>query len=551
MIVLLFALVLSAAPQSAQPTPPVPPAPATIRGRIVRSDNVPLRLARVRLTSANARPLGFPVLTDEDGRYEFADVTPGSYYVLASKSGYLTIAFGQRRASDRGDPITAAAGAVVEHVDLILPRAAIVAGVITDENGEPLENTAVSVWQIRFSAGRRRLTGVPGASTRKTDDRGRYRLFGLQPGRYLVGAVVGQLLPDQSTLDVPGYSRTYFPGTANPTEAEIVDVRPGQDAMNIDFSLVRGPTARVSGIALSSDGEPVQGLTMIPSFRSGAVAIDPVGARTRLDGSFEFENVAPGEYVVQAARPRASQSAEGEFGAQYVTVSGADVDGVIVQMSAGSEISGRVVFEDGDPPKPGGFELQPAPVDLDLTSLIGRSTASADAYENWTFAMRGINGPRRLRVTRAPEGWMLRRILHDGIDITDAVQTFGTIEQSMANVEVVMTRAVTAIGGSVTDRRGAPAIDAAVVAFSADRSLWYPGSRFVGRADVRRSGAFIIPLLAPGDYRVAVVDKSRVADVSGEIEDPDFLESLLAGSTRITLTDGGRPSVALKMPGTP
>ncbi len=318
--------------------------------------------------------------------------------------------------------------------------------------------------------------------------------------------------------------------------------------MNVDFSLVRGQTARISGAAFSSDGEPVQGLTMTPSFRSGAVATDPVGARTRPDGGFEFENVGPGDYVVQAARPRASQSTEGEFGAQFVTVSGADVNDVIVQMSVGSEISGTVTFEDGDPPKPGGFELQPSPVDLDLTSLIGRSIASADAYEDWTFAMRGINGPRRLRVTRAPDGWMLKRILHDGMDITDSVQRFGTQEESIANVEVVMTRAVTAIGGTVTDSRGAPAVDAAVVAFSTDRSLWYAGSRFVGRADVRRTGSYAIAMLAPGDYHVAVVDKTRVEDVIGEIENPEFLESLIATATRLTLREGGHPSIAFKMP---
>ena len=78
--------------------------------------------------------------------------------MTASKLGYMTVAFGQRRASDRGDIVTVAAGATVEHIDIVLPRGGVIAGRITDENGDPVENTAVGVWQIKFSAGRRRLT---------------------------------------------------------------------------------------------------------------------------------------------------------------------------------------------------------------------------------------------------------------------------------------------------------------------------------------------------------------------------------------------------------
>jgi hypothetical protein len=543
MTVLLLALLLQTSPQSAAPPPPT----GSIRGRVVRADGFPVRRARVRLTSIGEALYHPGVPTDEDGRYEFPEVKPGSYVISVSKLGYATAAFGQRRPTDRGDPVTVTAGATVEHVDITLPRAAVVTGVISDENGEPIENSSVSVWQIRFSAGRRRLVSVPGVPSRRTNDLGRYRLFGLRPGRYLVSAVVGQLIPGEPTLDVPGYVRTYFPGTPIPTEAQAVDVRVGVDALNVNFSLARGRTARISGAAFSSTGEPVQNLTLMPSYRSSAIATDSVGARTHIDGSFEFANVSPGEYVVQAARPRANQSTEGEFGAQFVTVNGVDVDDVVIHMSAGSSISGRVIFEDGEPPKAQDFEISPTPVDLDLTPLVGNPTASANAYEDWTFAMRGINGPRRLRVTRAPSGWMLKSILHAGMDITDLPLTFGTSEQSLADVEVVMTSHVTAIAGAVVDERDKAVSDAAVVAFAADRSLWYAGSRFVGHADAGRDGAFNIRALAPGDYHVAVVDKRQVVDVNGEIENPEYLESLVAHATRVTLSEGQRTTLTLKM----
>ena len=543
MTALLLAWLLQTSPQAV----PVPPPTGSIRGRVVRADGFPVPRARVRLTSTEPGFYNPAVPTDDDGRFEFSDVRLGTYLVSASKVGYATAVFGQRRESDRGDPIRVTAGASIEHIDLTLPRGAVIAGVISDENGEPVENTSVGVWQIRFIAGRRRLVAVPGVQARRTNDLGRYRLFGLRPGRYLVSAVLGQQIIGEPTLDVPGYLRTYFPGTPIPTDAEFIEVRPGLDALHVDFSLARGRTARVTGTAFSSTGEPMQGLAMIPSYRSSPIATDSVGARTRPDGSFEFANVSPGEYVVQAARQRANQSTEGEFGAQLVTVNGVDVSGLEIHMSAGSSISGRFVFEDGTPPAPRGFELSPTRLDPDSRPFVGNATANANAYDDGTFAMYGINGPRRLRVTRAPGGWMLKSILHNGSDITDAPLDFGTAEQSLADVEVIMTSRVTAIGGTVSDARGGAVSDAAVVAFATDRSLWYEGSRFVGRAAAARDGTYSVTALAPGDYYVASVDTRQVVDVNGEIENPEFLESLIANATRVTVAEGARVTVALKM----
>jgi hypothetical protein len=541
----MTALLLAALLQA--PALPAPVATTgTVRGRVVRADGLPLRLARVQLSSSERLFSPDAVPTDDDGVFEFSDIRPGLYYLRASKFGYITVAFGQRRASDRGDIVAVAAGATVDHIDIVLPRGGAIAGRITDENGDPVENVAVGVWQIKFSAGRPQLTAVPGAPTRRTNDLGRYRLFGLPAGRYLVGGVVGQINPGRPIVDLPGYARTYFPGTPDPIEAETVDVRAAQDTLNVDFSLVPARMARISGSAFDAAGEPVQNLSLAPSYRSGAVATAPVGARTSPDGTFDFPNVAPGEYVVRAARPRNGPSTEGEFGAQFVTVNGVDITGVVVRMSAGSTIAGRVTFEGGTPPKPGRFEFSPIPVDFDLTSPAG-SPARADVHDDWTFDMRGANGPRRLRLIETPPGWMLKSILANGIDVTDTPLMFGTNDQSLRDVEVVLTNHVTEIGGSVADDRGRASSDYVVVAFAADRALWYQQSRFLRSRLPERDATFALRGLPPGQYYVAAIDRRREVDAAGELENPEFLESLIAHATRITLTEDQRTALTLKL----
>jgi len=516
---------------------PAAKATSVIRGRILGPSG-PLVGAEVRLTSDAIRPIP-PVYSDPLGQYEFTDLPAGAYTLSARKSRYLPRTFGQDDTADRGGRLVLATDERRDSADITLPRTSAVAGQLTDEYGDPIEGVSIRLQRIRFVSGRRRLVEVPGASNSRTDDQGRYRIFGLQPGSYIVAAYAGQLVLGQpDAADIPGYATTYFPGTANPSELGLIPVPASQDLDGVNFSLSRTPTAAVSGVARNSAGEPITGgLLLSSSRRSAAVATTPVGARIQPDGSFEFPNVAPGQYVVQAYKGRVRSSMEGEFAALGVTVNGTNVKDLLVQTSPGSTIAGRITFDGAWAPAARNFELSAVPADADLAPLDG-NFARADIHNDWTFEMAGISGPRRLRLLRAPRGWGLKQIVIDGVDVTDTPLPFGSKSQSLSDVEVVLTERITEIAGTVFDDRGRSVADARVVAFAADRDLWYDRSRFAKIAASDANGVFSIRDLPPGPYFVAAVDRRRASEDNGEWLDPDLLDSLTPGAARITLSEG-------------
>lgn len=544
MITLLMSLVIAIAQVQVTRVPP-PEAAGVITGRVVATDGHPVAGAQVMAMDLGRGMFNRRTSTDADGRYELTRLAAGRYRIQAVKAGFLAVEYGQQRPFEPGVPVAMAEGGRAEGIDIVLAKHSAIVGHVYDDAGDPVEGASVRVSQIAFIDGSRRLVDVPGAAPRLTDDRGRFRVWGLPPGRFIVSAVVGQVdFPGPGMIDMPGYATTFYPGTATPGGAALVDVGLSTDVTGIDFSLVPAPTARVYGQTLSSSGDPITGgVTMRSSQRSGGVATE-VGAIINMqDGTFIFPNVPPGEYVIQASRSRVNRWTEGEFASRIVQVSGVDVRGVELRTSAGSQMTGHVTIDDpAGSLSPSEIELTPRPADLDRAPADAGAIAHAEIRDDWTFAVAGLNGPRRLRLTSAPPGWMLKAVLLNGSDMTDEVMEFGTARQSLRDVEVVLTRAGAEIAGTVLDANGAPALDASVIVFPMDNSQWYPDSRFL-KMVAQRNGAFDVTGLPAGDYYVAAVNRLT----GDEWQDRALLEQLSSEAAHVFATEGQKVTASPKL----
>ena len=159
---------------------------ARISGRVVTTDTGrPVRRARV-LLNAPELPGGRGALTADDGSFEFVGLPAGRYILAASKSGFVSLAYGQRRPLQPGTPLQLQDGQQLTGVEFRLPRGSVIAGRIYDETGDPLPGAMVRVLAYRYAQGSRQL--VP-AGAAQSDDRGEYRVWSLNPGEYYVTAI--------------------------------------------------------------------------------------------------------------------------------------------------------------------------------------------------------------------------------------------------------------------------------------------------------------------------------------------------------------------------
>jgi hypothetical protein len=183
-------------------------------------------------------------------------------------------------------------------------------------------------------------------------------------------------------------------------------------------------------------------------------------------------------------------------------------------------------------------------VDFDLSPS---NIATADIHEDWSFEITGVNGPRRLQLLRSPAGWALKAINVGGFDVMDRPLPFGRKEQSLNDVEVVLTDRGNELRGTIADDRARPAPGTNVVVFSTDRDRWYPSSRFLRTTVAGADGVFTIAGLPFGSYYAAAV-----AQLPLEGEDawqsPEFLTSLVSRASTVTAGMGQNPSLSLRLP---
>jgi protocatechuate 3,4-dioxygenase beta subunit len=294
----------TAAPQDARTPTPAQSRDATgaIRGRVLAHDARPIAGATVQLLPLDGEGARRAAVTDASGRYDITGLAAGRFRLRASKAGLVAVEYGQSRALQPGRVINLTSSQRLTGIDVTMPKGSAVEGTLVDAWGEPVEDASVEAWQSRFVDGRTSLSPTANVRSDRTDDRGRYRVYGLLPGSYYVVASDASARgggPGRGGRGM-GSARVFYPGTSTVLNAVPVQIDVAQDASGLDIAFSPGRTARVVGSAVSASGQPARGrATLSVSQRSGVPVLPQQMAGIDASGAFEFANVAPGDYVVQ------------------------------------------------------------------------------------------------------------------------------------------------------------------------------------------------------------------------------------------------------------
>ena len=557
-----------------------------IKGQLRTADtNTPVRRAQVRISSTEIMPK--TAVTDAEGRYEFRELPAGRYTLTATKPGFVTINYGQTRPFESGKAIELGEAQALDKADFTMPRGSAISGRIVDEFGEPLADAQVSAMRSTWVNGRRRLQAT--GRVAQTNDLGQYRIYGLPPGEYYVSASTsgsGEMMmvdrvaatfvaaggPSSSgagpSASEPksGYAPTYYPGTSNGGEAQKITLAVGQEMSSADFSLLAVRLVRVTGTVIGSDGRPLEGAMITTTARnqSESHVVFPMAGSSRTDknGQFTLNNVAPGEYTLQARGLQITSSSDSgdrmvftmttrvgggdgntEFGSVSLSVGGDDVSNVMVVTSKGTTLTGRVTFEGAKPSNTAPIRVAATAIDAD--SSIAMPSGSASLTPEGTFEMKGQMGPRLFRVNGLPLGWVLKSVTVGGTDITDTGLEIKANEP-VNGIEIVVTQRGTEVNGGVTGSDSRPSTDYTLVIFSEDESKWSaPMTRHVTGTRPNQDGRFQVKNMPTGNYYAIAVDYIA----TGDWNDPDVLQRLKSRATRFSLEEGATKTLELKLSG--
>jgi len=496
---------------------------ASILGHILTPDsNSPVRGADVLALNATGRRVS--VKTDENGAYQLERLDEGEWQVIASKGGYVSWQFGQRRPYQTPPPILLKRGERFT-ADIPLTRGGAISGRVYDASGDSLAGLQVRAYRATMEQGVRRLKAVGVPDT--TDDTGAYRVYGLPPGDYYVAASL-RVAPTNSVVQTT-YSPTYFPGTGTLSEAQRIKLGLGAEA-TATFPLLPIRATRVSGVVLSGAGSPGDAFLNLVSEASELGVPIGVGGVTRSDGTFTLADVAPGRYMLKATL---RGDGPDEAAAQPLVVDGDELTGVTLVTGRPATVRGTIVADAG--------VSRAVPAGLRVVAFSEReSNTVLDSGDGVKFEIGMLNEPFRLMVDELPEGWAVKALTVHDMDALDRAVELAPGQQATARV--VLTTRVTEVSGVVraADSFSSPS----VIVFPQNAEKWGHRSRYIRRVDADADGNFAILGLPAGEQYLAFA--TDYLD-DGEHLDPEFLNGILNVATPFTLDDGEKRSLELKV----
>ena len=570
--IVLVSLVLFASSAVSQQTPQS--ATASIEGIVTRLDTgAPVSGAQVTLTALNplaaalaagADPATLlaaqasqvaaqtpppqipPINTDSEGKFVFKNLAGGAYNLVTVANGFVRLQYGQRSANGQGTPLVLAANQNMKNVALQLTPTGTVSGRIIDENGQPALGISVQLLRAAYNVQGRVYQAVGSTAA---DDRGQYRMFGVPPGKYFlnIGNPPGPIrtaAPAGGVLigGLPGggvvYTFSYFPGVADVSQAVMIEVKSGQE-VSFDMTARRQQTYRVRGALLDSrTGQPPAGNVQVSlSYRLPTGGGGTFSSGRNYDaatGKFELLNVIPGQYAVQAQiqepvptpitstqqlEERQAAQAMQPMGRTQITVTDADVEGVVVTLGTAVVLPGKVAVEGQALSTLTGIErmrvtLRPARGGIPETG-VGQQPAPGIVGADGSFQIAGIReGEYIAAVNIASPGFYVKSIQYGGSDILN--NSFKFSGSASGSVDVTLRPGPARVSGVVSDARsqavsGVPAV---LVPEQRNRTDLYR------TATTDATGRFNFANVTPGQYRIF----SWEAFEAGMQFDPDLLK---------------------------
>lgn len=348
-LVLLLLMVAKQAPaqtllgdsRQAQPT-------SVITGRVVASSgNFPIANARVLARAAGGPGSVRMATTDDDGRFQLTNLARANYVIRVVAAGYVP------ELVQADMPLTFYRPG--ENVTLRMIKGGVITGRVVNQNGQPMALARVRAVRVRNEQG----NGVRDSITRDwtTDDRGVYRVYGLEPGAYVVAAHLTNMFrqaPSQlraATGQSSEAGPTYHPSSTLDT-ATLVNVTAGNETGGVDIRYRPEHSYAVRGTVVGNAQGPsgdaplrrtVISVTLSHAASGVAVAFTTIVPSTG-DNVFDFDGVPDGIYELTA------QSAPGTSNAalappQRINVSGASVTGIVLTLTPMGSVSGRLLLE--------------------------------------------------------------------------------------------------------------------------------------------------------------------------------------------------------------
>jgi len=513
-------------------------ATSSVQGRVIRTSGEPLGKARVILErNEPMSQLSYLAVSEADGRFRLDQVDPGQYRLAVQRNGYVNAA-GSRDWFQGAVLLTLAPGKTVDDILVTMAPQAVISGRISDEDGEPLADTPVTLLQQPTVREGPPLVPVPGP-VRFTNDLGEFRIPGLHPGTYLLCANWDQARHHHMGMGIQigppeqeVYPLLYYPGVADYEKAAPIEVTAGEELFGFDLQMKKVRAFRVRGrVELPKDADPRTLFLNLGQHqvRGGFGGGGRAGFQHQ-GTEFEFGGLLPGSYhlIAQCGGPQRLHKAT-----MPVEVNDQDIDGLVVTFPAGATIEGTVQASDGP-----SADFHPASVYVSLVPPEGgMQIGGGPADASGTIRLSDIPPGRYCpAVFLVPERGYVKSVTYGGRDVRNDPIEIGD-DLATARLEVLIAFDGGEIRGALQDAGGLPMTNRNV-------HLLTDPPRFDRFKTVRtdQDGRFHFAHIRPAEYWLFAVERPAGAPLEQLWECHDGV----AG--KVTVVSTSHENVLLRLP---